>query len=157
MKNLLIIRHARTEKIAKSDMARQLTEEGLADAAALGRRLHKKGIKADIIVSSPAVRAAMTAQLIAGGMNYPESAIVSEKFLYHTYPEELISFIRNFAEQVESLIIVGHNPVLLETVNLLGTEQMVKLRPGQAVRFQFKAASWKDIGPDTCKKMQEKF
>jgi phosphohistidine phosphatase len=138
-------------------MARRLTEEGISDAAALGHRLHKKGIKADIIISSPAVRAETTAQLVAAAINYPENAIVSEKFLYHTYPEEIVAFIRNFDDEVKSLFIVGHNPVLFETVNLLGTEEIDKLRPGQAVKFQFDVASWKDISPDTCKKMKEKF
>lgn len=157
MKNLLIIRHARAEMVAKSDMARRLSEEGMADAAALGCKLHEAGITADIIVSSPAVRAETTARLIARGINYPENAIVSEKFLYHAHPEEIISFIRHLDDQVGSLIIVGHNPALLETVNLLGTERVVVFRPAQAAKFEFDVASWEDTGTGICKSMLEIF
>ncbi|MFA6715987.1 MAG: histidine phosphatase family protein, partial [Victivallaceae bacterium] len=154
---LLIIRHARAEIIAKSDRVRKLSEEGQAAAIALGCKLHEAGISADMIVSSPAVRAETTAQLIARGINYSKNAIVSEEFLYHAHPEEIISFIRNLDDKVESLLIVGHNPALFETVNLLGPEQVVVFRPGQALRFQFDVASWKGVDRETCKSMMEIF
>ena len=57
MKNLLMIRHSKTEMVANSDMERKLTEQGMASAVTLGRMFHESGITADMIVSSPAARA----------------------------------------------------------------------------------------------------
>lgn len=150
MKNLLLVRHAQAEMMARSDMARQLTKQGITDAETLGSLFHKNDISADIIVSSPAARAQKTAQLLAHGISYDENAVVTEKLLYHAHPEEIISFIRNFDNEVKSLIIVGHNPIILETINMLGTARVPYLHAGYAVKFQFDTGSWKKIGPDTC-------
>ena len=157
MKNLLMIRHSKTEMVANSDMERELTEQGMASAVTLGRMFHESGISADMIVSSPAVRAKKTAQLIARGIRYQESAVVTENLLYHAQPEEIVSFIKHFDNSVKSLIIVGHNPIILEAINMLGNERVARLQTSHAVKFQFDTDSWKDIGPDTCKHMVKIF
>ncbi len=150
MKNLLMFRHAQTEIMAKSDMARQLTEKGTADAAAIGNMLHRIGVTADIIVSSPAARAKETARLIAHGIRYNENALVTEKLIYNAHAEDLVSFIRNFDDTVQSLIIVGHNPTMMQAINILGSKRIAHLYAGHGVKFQFNTASWENIGIDTC-------
>jgi phosphohistidine phosphatase len=157
MKSLLMIRHSKTEIIADSDMQRKLTEKGMADSVVLGRLLHESGVKADIIVSSPAARAKKTAALIARGIKYPEAAVVSEQLLYHAHPEEIVSFIRNFCNEVKSLIIVGHNPILLEAINMLGNERVARLKTSHAVKFMFDTDSWREVGTETCKHMVKIF
>ena len=137
--------------LANSDMERELTEKGMADAATLGRMFNESGISADIIVSSPAVRAVKTAKLIACGINYPESAVVTERLLYHSCPEEIVSLIQHFDKNIKSLIVVGHNPILLEAINLLGNERVARLKTSHTVKFQFDTDSWKNAGPNTCK------
>lgn len=157
MKNLLMIRHSKTEMMADSDMERELTEKGMADAVTLGRMFNESGISADMIVSSPAARAKKTAQLIARGIRYQENAVITEKLLYHAHPEEIISFIKHFDNSIKSLIIVGHNPIILEAINLLGTERVARLQTSHTVKFQFDTDSWENIGPDTCKHMVKIF
>jgi phosphohistidine phosphatase len=153
MKDLLMIRHSKTEMMANSDMERELTEQGMASAVTLGRMFHESGISANIIVSSPAARAKKTAQLIARGINYQESAIITDKLLYHASPEEIVSFIQNFDNNIKSLIIVGHNPIILRAINMLGTKRVARLQTSHAVKFQFDTDSWKEVGSDTCKHM----
>lgn len=145
-----MIRHAQTEMMAKSDMTRQLTEQGVADASALGQMLNNDGFSADIIVSSSAARAKKTAELIARGIRYPENSIVTEKLLYHAHAEEVVSFIRNFDDKVKSLIIIGHNPIMLQAINMLGKRKISHLIAGHAVQFQFNTGSWKNIGVKNC-------
>lgn len=157
MKDLLMIRHSKTEMMANSDMERELTEKGMADAITLGRMFNESEISADIIVSSPAARAKKTAQLIARGIKYPESAIVTERLLYHASPEEIVSFVQHFDTNINSLIIVGHNPILLGAINILGNERVARLQTSHAVKFQFNTDSWEDIGPDNCKHMVKIF
>ena len=157
MKDLLMIRHSKTEMLANSDMERELTEKGMADAVTLGRMFNDSEITADILVSSPAARAQKTAKLIARGIKYPESAIVTEQLLYHAAPEEIVSFIQHFDKNINSLIIVGHNPIILEAINLLGSERVARLKTSHAVKFQFDTDLWEDVGPDTCKHMVKIF
>lgn len=150
MKNLVMVRHSKTEMAAETDMKRQLTEQGMADAVVLGRLFNDGGIKADLIISSNAARAKKTAQLIARGIKFNESSIVAEPLLYHCEPEEIVSFIKNCDDSVKSLIIVGHNPIILQAINLIGSERVARLQTSQAVKFQFGTESWQEIGPDTC-------
>jgi len=157
MKDLLMIRHSKTEMMADSDMKRELTEQGMADAVTLGKMFHESGIKADIFVSSPAVRAKKTAKLIARGLNYPENSIISEELLYYAHPEEIVSFVRHFDKNIDSLIIVGHNPIILEAINILGNKRVARLKTSHAVKFQFDTDSWEDISPDNCKHMVKIF
>jgi len=60
------LRHAKaiTGDLDTPDQDRPLSEKGVKDANKLGDKLHKKGIRFDLIVSSPAIRAITTAQLI---------------------------------------------------------------------------------------------
>ena len=157
MKDLLMIRHSKTEMVADSDMERELTEKGMADAVTLGRMFNESGISADIVVSSPAARAKKTAQLIARGLKYPESDVVTEQLLYHAAPEEIVSFIKNSDKNINSLIIVGHNPIILEAINILGNERVARLQTSHAVKFQFDTDSWENAGPATCKHMVKIF
>ena len=157
MKDLLMIRHSKTEMIADSDMKRELTEKGMADAVTLGRMFNESGISADIVVSSPAVRAQKTAQLIARGLQYPENAVVTEQLLYHAAPEEIVSFIKHSDKNIKSLIIVGHNPIILEAINILGNERVARLQTSHAVKFQFDTDSWEDVGSENCKHMVKIF
>jgi len=157
MKDLLMIRHSKTEMMADSDMERELTEKGMADSVILGRMFNESGITADMIVSSPAARAQKTAQLIARGIKYPENAIVTDKLLYHAAPEEIVSFIQHFDKDIKSLIIVGHNPIILEAINLLGNKRVARLKTSHAVKFQFDTDSWEDVCPDNCKHMVKIF
>ncbi len=157
MKNLLMVRHSKTEVLANSDMERELTEKGMADAVTLGRMLHESGISADIIVSSPAARAKKTAKLIARGIKYPENAIVSESLLYNAHPEDIVSFIQHFDKNIDSLIIVGHNPILLEAINLLSNKRVARLQTSHAVKFKFDTDSWENIGSAACKHMVKIF
>ena len=155
MKTLLMIRHSKTEAAADSDILRELTDKGIADAMALGRTLHEHGITADVLVSSPAARAKKTAALIACGIKYPVNALVTERLLYHGHPEDIVSYIRHSDDRVKSLIIVGHNPILLEAINLLGSEHVARLQTSHAVKFSFDTDSWESIGPETCRHMVE--
>ena len=157
MKDLLMIRHSKTEMMADSDMERELTEQGMADAVTLGRMFYESGITADIIVSSPAARANKTAKLIARGLNYPENAVVTEQLLYHAHPDEIVAFVRHFDKNINSLIIVGHNPIILEAINILGNKRVARLQTSHAVKFQFDADSWEDAGSDNCKHMVKIF
>lgn len=149
MKNLLLMRHAHTEKIAKTDIKRKLTEQGRAEAKVFGQKLNTHGVEWSLVFCSSAVRAQETAQLLAHNIEYPENSIITEPMLYHADAMEIISFIQNLDDDLESVIIIGHNPVMLETINLLGNDKLGQLKPCHAVKFRFAVDNWENIGPGT--------
>ncbi|MDD5727980.1 MAG: histidine phosphatase family protein [Victivallales bacterium] len=153
MKNLLLLRHAHTERTARSDMQRVLTGDGRAEVDVFGKILNSRGIDWDLLVCSPAARAVETAELLARGIEYPESAIINERLLYYAGAEEIAAFIRHLDDGLESVIIIGHNPVLLELVNMLGVKTVSVLKPCHAVKFRFGVDTWEDIAPGNCVNM----
>ncbi len=70
MKKLLLIRHAKaTHDTGYEDFERPLKKSGLADAAMIAARLKADGIIPQLIVTSPALRAQSTANVMAGHLS----------------------------------------------------------------------------------------
>src|SRR6184192_1474294 len=63
MKTLFLIRHAKSswDDTALPDKDRPLSDRGRRDAPKMGKRLAKRDVKPDLILSSPARRALTTA------------------------------------------------------------------------------------------------
>ncbi|QSH41236.1 histidine phosphatase family protein [Lentisphaerota bacterium ZTH] len=150
MKNLIIIRHSKTEKYGKSDFERKLTERGRTDAATVGKLLKKNGVKPEMLLCSPAKRARKTAKILTGSADWPQDIIAEDMILYTEGACEIISQLRSFDDSLRTLVIVGHNPVLLEIVNILSKTGISGLRTSGVVKMRFKAAAWSDISEDTC-------
>jgi hypothetical protein len=72
MKTLFLVRHAKSswEYTALPDKDRPLNDRGKRDAPKMGKRLAKRDVKPDLILSSPARRALTTAEIIAKKLNY---------------------------------------------------------------------------------------
>ncbi|WP_256330564.1 histidine phosphatase family protein [Variovorax sp. YR216] len=72
------MRHAKSSRDDPSlpDPERPLDDRGRQDAPTMGKRLGKRGVRPDLLVSSPALRALTTAQLIADEIGRPRKRIV---------------------------------------------------------------------------------
>src|SRR6476661_490517 len=70
-RELIIMRHAKTEQSAGSDRARKLTSRGRADARAGGRWLRDNGFAPGLVLTSPAARALATAEIAAAQLASP--------------------------------------------------------------------------------------
>jgi phosphohistidine phosphatase len=107
-RQLVLIRHSKAAE-GDVDSKRPLAPRGKKDAAAIGRLLKELGIAADRVVVSPAVRARQTweaAQAQTGGK--PE--LVVDDRIYANTVAHLLVTIRQTPEEVEHLVVVGHNP-----------------------------------------------
>ena len=81
MKTLFLIRHAKSswDDTALPDKDRPLNDRGRRDAPKMGERLAKRDVKPDLILSSPAVRALRTAEIIAKKLDYRRKIVVNER------------------------------------------------------------------------------
>jgi len=84
VKTLLLVRHAKSSRNepALQDKDRPLNNRGKRDAPKMGKRLAKREVTPDLILSSPAKRALKTAQLIAKKLDYKLQDIVVDERLY---------------------------------------------------------------------------
>ena len=128
MKNLLIIRHAKSDwgDGGLSDIERPLADRGLKDAKMMGEVLEKKEIKPGIMISSPALRAFSTCRIIADKLGYDRNAIKVEQVLYFGEIGEILKMLEKYLPTAQTICIFGHNPTFSELANNLcpdfGTE-----------------------------------
>jgi phosphohistidine phosphatase len=150
MKKLFLIRHAKSswDNAALPDKERPLNDRGRRDAPKMGERLAKRDVKPDLILSSPAVRALSTAEIIAEKLDYRRKDIVVMERLYAAEVDDLRDVIRQLGDQLECVMMFGHNPEFTGLAHRLSGE--IAHMPTCAVaEFTFDAKSWSGI--DTIK------
>jgi len=110
MKRLLLLRHAKASPDGKGsrDHARELTARGRANAAQMGAWLHTSGYEPDLVLCSDAARTVETWEIAAQELD----AAPRVEFLEQLYlaPAKRIQAIIRAVADVETLLVVGHNP-----------------------------------------------
>ena len=147
MKTLFLIRHAKSSwgDTALPDKDRPLNDRGRRDAPKIGERLAKRDVKPDLILSSPAMRALTTAEIIAKKLDYRRKDIVVDDRLYAVGADDLLDVIRKLGDKLERVMLFGHNPELTELAHRLSSK--IPHMPTCAVaEFTFDAKSWSKIG-----------
>ncbi len=147
MKNLFLVRHAKSswDDPALPDKDRPLAARGKRNAPKMGRRLAKRGVKPDLLLSSPAQRALATAQIFATELGCNTKDIVLSGELYAAAADELLALIRAFDDDLQEVMLFGHNPELLELAQ--GLSSKIDRMPTCAVaEFRFDVTSWSDVG-----------
>jgi len=145
MKTLFLVRHAKSSRDDPTlpDKERPLADRGRRDAPRMGERLATEGVKPDLIVSSPAVRALTTAELFAKKLDYKLKDIVVDKRLYAAAPDDLLEVIHELGDKPKRIMLFGHNPEFAELAHRLSTE--ITEMPTCAVA-EFKFDTWSDVG-----------
>lgn len=112
MKTLLLLRHAKSSWKEKglSDHDRPLNKRGKRDAPVMGKLLKDNDLVPDLIISSTARRARLTAEMVADNCDYDPDFIQFESHLYLAAPETYTQTIKAVPEGVHTLMLVGHNP-----------------------------------------------
>jgi phosphohistidine phosphatase len=150
MKKLVLIRHAKSswDDIAVPDRDRPLDARGKRDAPKIAERLAKRGVKPDLILSSPAKRALATAEIIAKELDYKLKDIVVDERLYASAVEDLLTVIHTLGEEQEQVVLLGHNPELTELAHRLSSE-ITRMPTCAAAEFTFNTTSWSNISKAT--------
>lgn len=119
MKTLLLMRHAKSSWAEEGmpDHERPLNERGHRDAPKMGQFLKKKGLVPQRIVTSSANRAESTAERLVSKLDDVGPIVVTEE-LYHAFPEQIIGVVHLQPDDVEVLMLVGHNPGMESLVSM---------------------------------------
>jgi phosphohistidine phosphatase len=121
VKQLILFRHAKSSwsDSSQPDIERPLSERGERDAPRMGGRLRARQARPELLLTSPAIRAARTAHLLARSMGYSRELIRSQESLYLATPDEILDVIAAQDNDVDCLLVIGHNPGLTELTNRL--------------------------------------
>ena len=147
MKTLFLMRHAKSSRDDPSlpDRDRPLDDRGRQDAPKMGKRLAKRDVKPDLLLSSPALRALTTAQLIAEELGEKRKDIVVDDRLYASSADDLLAVIRTLDKKLNCVMLFGHNPEFTDLAHRLSSE-IVHMPTGAVVEFRFDTNAWSDIG-----------
>ena len=144
MKELLIMRHAKSswDDGSLDDHDRPLNKRGKKAAKRMGRLLDEEGIVPDLILSSTAKRARVTAERVAKAAGYG-GPIVLRRDLYHASPSTIMAEVARVDDDVERLLVVGHNPGMeVLTGMLTGVYHRFPTAALMHVRFEPPVLHW---------------
>jgi phosphohistidine phosphatase len=120
MKTLLLMRHAKSSW-KDSDLAdheRPLNKRGHRDAPMMGQLLVDRELVPQRILSSSAIRARQTAEVIAEKAGFNGEIDFLDR-LYMAEAEEYIKTLAELPADLERVMVVGHNPGLETLLQIL--------------------------------------
>lgn len=120
-RELLVLRHAKSswDDEGLPDRKRPLAKRGRRDAPRVGRWIADSGLVPDRIVSSPAVRARETVELVARELGCDPGAIELDERVYDAGPRELQAVLADCPHDCRRMLLVGHNPGLEDLLDHL--------------------------------------
>jgi len=140
---IYFLRHADAEDLAESDFDRKLTPKGHDQAARVGKFCKKNGIKPEVFLTSPLVRARQTAEIV--GKKIGVTPVIADWLACGMTPATLIQNLEPLSTK-SSALLVGHEPDLSTAVSyLLGLTEPVNF-PIRKASLTAIDAPWLDQG-----------
>jgi phosphohistidine phosphatase len=150
MKSLFIVRHAKSswKDPRLMDHQRPLNKRGKKAAPKMGKRMKKKCVRPDAIVTSDARRALDTADLLVHAMGLPSEVIRLNPELYHAPPDGILDIVHHFPDEWNQVMVVGHNPGLTELANWFYPDYIENIPTAGIVKLRFETNAWDRIDQD---------
>lgn len=149
-KQLLIIRHAKSDWAQNvSDFNRPLNKRGKSNAPEMSKRLVRKNIYPNQLVSSPALRAITTAKYFADALGIKKSDIIKEPDIYDALTQTLLDVVNKLDNQSDFTALFGHNPGLTQLVNDLSASNIYNIPTCGMALIEFPFDKWEMISRGT--------
>lgn len=152
----MLLRHAKSshDDASLKDYDRPLAGRGRRDAPRMGRFVKEVEALPEYVLSSPAKRAEQTTRLFIESAGIDPSLVIWEKDLYYGGARDYLHLIQKTPGKINEILLVGHNPLLEETVSLLCNEQgtrTVRMPTAALVCIEHSGNKWTQIKPGTAR------
>ena len=146
-RSLTLVRHAKSSwnDANLSDFERPLNKRGLENAPDMGRRLHAANYSVDRIISSPATRAITTAEFIASEIEFNFQKIERIENIYEASLSALVDLVASLNDNLQSVMLVGHNPGLTALCNFLSNAVLDNMPTCAVAQIHFDIDRWNSI------------
>lgn len=152
MKTIYVLRHAKSDWGDESllDFDRPLNHRGRKAAKAVGHELRERGIRPDLVIASPAVRAKQTVERVIEGIG-EDLRVTEDRRIYEASTGTLMEILREAPDDSEQLMIVGHNPgfqnlvVALTEPCALRDEVQSKFPTAALAEIRFSIDLWREL------------
>lgn len=148
MKTVYLVRHAKSswQYDDIDDYDRPLKGRGIRDAHMISQWLDEEMQRPQLLMSSPATRALHTAMIFARTLNFPFKDIDVEDGLYMASSEALLDLLREIPEDVDCVMLFGHNPTITNFVNRCVDQRIDNIPTSGVVCLHFAEEKWKEVG-----------
>lgn len=148
MKTLTLIRHAKSSwKHDVIDHDRPLNKRGASDAELISKYLKTSFLSPDLVLSSDANRAKITAGIFVENLEIDDDLVKLNHNLYDFSGYNLIEEIKNCKDSIVNLMIFGHNHAITSFVNTYGDTYIDNVPTSGVVVLKFNIEKWKDLKP----------
>jgi phosphohistidine phosphatase len=132
------LRHGEARAMAAGgDSARALSPHGEAMVDRLGAHLSGLGWRPERVFTSPLLRAGQTAERVLGAAHLTVQPEVLPELATATGPDELLAALAGHEIDGAHVLLVGHQPLLGDTVGWCCDGPAPPLTPGTLVRVTF--------------------
>ena len=148
MKYLSLIRHAHAKKAdaSISDTARPLKKRGYDELDSISPNLEVTDSL--LVLCSVALRAQQTAEHLLDTLSIQRDVLRINPMLYSASAGDVVSVIKALDSPASHLWLVGHNPTLTDTVNILcGSDSIHDMAAGSVAIMTLAIDSWHDTCP----------
>jgi phosphohistidine phosphatase len=157
LRRLVVLRHAKSAwPEGVDDHDRPLGPRGRRDAPEVGRALAASDLLPDLALCSTAVRARQTWDLASAQWGTPPP-VRHDPRLYAADVPDLLTAVHEVSAEVETLLLIGHNPGLEELVLELAGDSLDDTLEEVRVKFPTSAiavlawhgTTWRALAPGT--------
>ena len=149
MKTIILVRHAKSswDDFSLKDEDRPLTDRGKKNAPDMAKRLLKKKVPIDAILSSPAERAKRTAEYFAREYDISKKKIILIPELYMANNDAFVRTIRNAPEKADSIALFSHNDGITHFANSLSEAKVDNMPTCSVFAVKVDIKSWDEFVP----------
>lgn len=150
MKTLYFLRHANSDSIVGvKDIDRPLNKIGHRVAPKMGRELFKMDEIPNAVFCSSAERTRETASYVCEGLKIDESTVKFDDEIYEASTRTLLKVINEFSDDLDSIMLIGHNPSISYLLEYLTDEIIGNVPPCGIVKIIFSMDSWSEVSKST--------
>lgn len=146
MKQLVLFRHGKSSwnNPDVTDIDRPLLHKGRERTRKMAEYLVRIGLSTDMLMTSSAVRAYQSAEIVAEVLGIDTNKIFIEPDLYHASTERIWDVVISLPEDANSVILFGHNPGLTEFINISRISSIDWLPTSGVASATYKCKHWHD-------------
>ncbi len=149
MRTLYLLRHAKSSWKDDSlrDFDRPLKGRGRKAAEQMGQVLAEEKLKSPLVISSPAVRARETTDLVLESAGFKVKPQFEER-IYEAEVRTLLEVVESIPDSADTVIMVGHNPGFENLLSYL-TGDNRHMSTCALAKIEFDVASWSELSEDS--------
>ena len=147
MKTIHLLRHAKSSWANPDldDRDRPLNNRGKRSVVMMIEPIWKAGCRFEHVYCSPAKRTRETIRRMSKALRGEGIHWCLDEKLYAFDRDELLSWLRDCEDELDDVMIVGHNPAITGLASLLGDREIKKIPTCGYVQLRAAVDSWSDL------------